>query len=360
MLLNAYPEVQAILDYKALQLKAFEPGALIRYRGKFRRLADPWRRPQQALSTAFSPAATLTDKLRMARLRRHVCSGTLADLYERQERPTLVALRQSGFSERIIGAFFRPFLGGVFLEADLATSSRMFEFVFRMFSSGDAALPAAGMRTIPEQIASQLPDGVVALGTPVKAISGRQVELANGNQVKAKAVVIATEEPAAGKFLGRKADVVGRSVTCIYYAAQQPPIEEPILVLNGDGIGPINNLCVPSQVCTNHAPAGKALISVTVIGDPKLSDEHLAAGVQSQLIDWFGKEAEAWQTLKTYRIRYALPRQEPPALSPVEKPADVGDGIFICGDHRDIGSLNGAMASGRRAALAAIQYLSHK
>ena len=100
------------------------------------------------------------------------------------------------------------------------------------------------------------------------------------------------------------------------------------------------------------------MISVSVLGDPRIGDEHLAAGVQAQLIDWFGSEAESWQYLKTYRIRYALPRQEPPALSPVEKPAQVGDGIFVCGDYCDLGSLNGAMASGRRAAEAVIKHLA--
>jgi phytoene dehydrogenase-like protein len=214
------------------------------------------------------------------------------------------------------------------------------------------------MGEIPKQIAGRLPDGLVSLQSPVAKIDESRVELENGEQIQAKAVVVATEEPAAARLLGRDARAVGRSVTCVYFAADSPPIDEPILVLNGDGIGPINNLCIPSQVSSHYAPPGQALVSATVLGDPKLDDERLAAGVLNQLVDWFGKQAEAWRYLKSYRIHYALPRQEPPALSPVEKSATVGDGIFLCGDYCDLGSLNGAMASGRRAAEAVMHHLS--
>ncbi len=359
VLLTAYPEAQAILDYKSLDLKHFEPGALIRYRGKFRRFSDPWRRPQHALATAVSPVASLSDKFRIAGLRRKACAGSLDDLHRREEQTTLGLLRDRGFSERIIRSFFTPFLGGVFLEPELATSSRLFEFVFRMFSRGEAALPATGMGAIPRQIASKLPDGVVRLNAPVKTIRGRQIELESGQQISSSAVVVATEEPIASKLLGREKQVAGRSVCCSYFMADRPPIMEPILILNGDGIGPINNLCFPSQVSTSYAPAEKTLVSVTTLGNPALDDQRLATGLLNQLTDWFGEQVESWRHVKTYRIRYALPQQEPPALSPVQKAADIGGGIFVCGDYCDLGSLNGAMASGRRAANAVIKHLSH-
>jgi phytoene dehydrogenase-like protein len=237
VLLTAYPEAQAFLDYQSLDLNTFEPGALIRYRGKFRRFSDPWRRPQYALATAVSPVASLVDKLRIVGLRRKACAGSLADLYERQERSALSLLRDCGLSERIIRSFFKPFLGGVFLEPELTTSSRMFEFVFRMFSRGDAALPAAGMGAIPRQIASELPNGVIRLNAPVKTIRGRQIELENGAQIKAGAIVVATEEPTAANLLHRKSEPAGRSVCCVYFTANRPPISEPILILNGDGTG---------------------------------------------------------------------------------------------------------------------------
>jgi hypothetical protein len=72
-------------------------------------------------------------------------------LFARPETTSEFALREFGFSEPMIDRFFRPFLGGVMLDRTLRPSSRMLEFVFRMFARGDATLPALGMGAIPEQ-----------------------------------------------------------------------------------------------------------------------------------------------------------------------------------------------------------------
>ena len=152
--LTAYPEAQAVLDYPQLRLRRFAPGALVRYGGRFHRFTDPWRQPQHLLATLFSRVATLTDKLRIARFRRDTTRGELEGIYNRPETTTLELLRVRGFSRVIIERFFRPFLGGVFLDQQLLTSSRMCEFVFRMFATGDAALPENGMGEIPRQLAA--------------------------------------------------------------------------------------------------------------------------------------------------------------------------------------------------------------
>jgi phytoene dehydrogenase-like protein len=133
VLLTEYPEAQKVLNYDKLHLSRFEPGALIRYQGKFHRFVDPWRRPRHLIQTAFSPIASLADKLRVARLRGRVCRGSLEELDTRPEKTTLAKLHDEGFSDRIVERFFKPFLGGVFLENDLSTSSRKFDFVFKCF-----------------------------------------------------------------------------------------------------------------------------------------------------------------------------------------------------------------------------------
>lgn len=351
VLLTAYPEAQDVLDFPSLDLRRFAAGALVRFRGEFRRFADPWRSPRHMISTALAPIGTLADKLRVARLRSHVCRGTLEGLFDRPETTTLEALRNRGFTDAIIERFFRPFLGGVFLDRELVTSSRMFEFVFRMFASGDAAIPAAGMGEMARQIAAQLPEGSIRLNTSVESVEPTAVHLADGERLEGRAVVVSCEAPEAARLQGEPDGVGGQSVTCLYFAADQAPIEEPILVLNGDGEGPINNLCCPSQVAPSYAPADQALVSVTVLG---LADENVEASVRSQLGDWFGPEVDRWRHLKTYRIPYALPAQAPPALSPVSKPVQTSDGIFRCGDYLDTASIQGAMVSGRRAADAVI------
>ncbi len=353
VLLTAYPEAKQTLDYDNLQLHHFEPGSLIWHDGAFHRLSDPWRRPRHLFATAFSPSATFLDKLRIAKFRRDVSAGDLEQLYERPEQTTIEMLRQRGFSPTIIERFFRPFLGGVFLDRDLRTSSRLCEFVFRMFSSGDVAIPADGMKAIPQQLADRLPDGVLRLDTPVKAVNQRHVELASGKQLSARRIVVATEEPAAAKLTGEQPTSKANRVACIYFAADKPPIEEPILMLNGDGRGPVNNVCVPSQVAPTYAPPHQALISVTALQWTNV--ESMVSDVVKQLREWFGSTVDTWQHLRTYPIEYALPRQVPPALSVVSKSPRIIVGIYRCGDYCDTASINGAMGSGRRAAEAVIE-----
>lgn len=357
VLLTSYPEARQVLDFSALQLKGFQPGALVRRGGRFHELTDPWRRPWGAIRSLFSPIGTGADKLRVARFRRRVMQGTLEDQFARPETTTLDALATAGFSEPMIDQFFRPFLGGIFLDAELATSSRMLDFVFRMFSSGTASLPAAGMKAIPQQIADRLRPGTVQLNSPVDAVESTGIRLSSGHEIKSPAVVVATEGPNAARLLGMSEPASGQGVTCLYFAAANPPVDRPILILNGEGRGPINNLCVPTVVAPSYGPAGQSLISVTVLGNPTDANQ-LEAEVLDQLRDWFGTQVDSWRHLKTYSIPYALPAQPSPALQEPQRSVRWKPGLYVCGDHRDNASIQGAMTSGRRTADAVLADLS--
>ena len=297
----------------------------------------------------FFAAGTLANKLRIAFLRRQTTRGPLDSIYERPEQPTIEYLRQRGFSSSIIERFFTPFLGGVFLDHELQTSSRMCDFVFRMFALGQATLPAEGMESIPQQLARELPQGCILTDARVAAVRENEVVLHSGETISAAAIVIATEAPGACKLLNKPTSPPGRSVQCLYFAASEPPIREPISVLNSEGTGPINNLCVPSQVAAGYAPSGQSLISVTVLEAPG-DGTNLVSEVMQQLKAWYGTTVESWRHLRTYTINYALPAQTPPALDPVAKPSMATAGIAVCGDYCDTASINGAIASGRRAA----------
>lgn len=352
VLLTAYPEVKRELNYSALDLRPFYPGALVRVAGKFHRVADPFRRPLDAVSGLFSPVGTFSDKFRVRALRAAARAGTVGDLFRRPQTTTLEKLRAAGCTDSIIERFFRPFLGGVFLERELRTSSRMFEFVFRMFAEGDTAIPANGMGELPRQLAATLPAGSIRLKSPVQSITGNEITLAGGEKPAGRAVVVATEGPVAMQLLGEPKPVGSREVTCLYFAAEKPPIAEPILVLNGDGSGPVNNVCVLSNVSPAVAPAGMALVSVSVLGPVKSEMD-----VRKQLREWFGDEVSRWRHLRSYHIAHALPELDLPTLKNPERPVQVRPGLYVCGDHRDNASINGAMVSGRRAAEAVLQEL---
>lgn len=358
VLLTAYPEAKRVLNYEELQLKSFTPGALIRFRGRFHSWVDPWRRPQHAWKTLISPIGSISDKLRIALLSQRLKSLSLEQIHSRPEVDTLSYLYQNGFSEKIIRRFFKPFLGGVFLESELKTTSRKFEFVFRMFGEGDAAIPAKGMGEITQQLTDRLPPGTIRLNCPVQQIANSTtVELVSGEQVHGSTIVLACDLKTTAKLLNvepkRNSE---NAVHCFYYGVDKPPIDDPILILNGDGTGPINNLAVPSLLSPDIAPPDKHLVSVSVISDSADSSESkggikdLETRVRRQLLDWFGEEVNGWKFLKQFHIANALPTQQPGENYSQLLEQSKKYELHLCGDYLQLASIQSAMVSGRETA----------
>jgi phytoene dehydrogenase-like protein len=350
VLLTAYPEARRCLNFEALDLCEFEPGAIVHRNGRFHTISDPIRRPRKILSSAFAPIGTLNDKLLIAKLRGEVLDAEIDAVLSAPEVPTITALRDFGFSDKIIDRFFRPFLGGIFLDPALATSSRMLRFVYRMFSQGMAAIPNEGMQAIPRQLASRLDEGSIRFHSPVRHVWEGGVQLDSGEELFGGAVVVACDPVAAARLLPQAGiRTAMRGVRCLYFAAADPPIGDRYLVLNGDGEGPINNLCVPSVIASGYAPRGYHLLSVTTLHAP-LSEDHLIRDVREQLLHWFGVQANGWEFLRSYHIESALLDQSLEHGGVAMSGVRVQPGLYFCGDHCGTASLNGAMLAGRRAA----------
>src|SRR5579871_3173687 len=299
VLLTAYPEARRRMDYQRLELKSFLPGALSWYAGRMNRLVDPWRTPN-AWGAAFrSGFGTLLDKLRIARLRTRVRGTSIEQIFRRPDRSTAESLEAEGFSKEMIHRFFRPFLGGILLDGELKSSSRMFEFVFKMLAEGDTAVPARGMGAIAEQLAEKLPAGSVRLNAHVDELHGNEVTLTGGEKLQGRAIVVAAEGPAAAHLVG-EVEPASRSVSCFYYETDEAPMADPMLLLNGDGAGPVNNFAVMSRVAPSYATTGKNLVSATVLGNQKLTEAQLSGFIIAQMKNWFGKVASSWRLLKSY------------------------------------------------------------
>lgn len=350
--LDSYPEPSRLLRLSELDLRPFIPGALIRLGNRFWTWIDPFRRPDALLSTAVSPVSGLKDKIRLARFRSDLLGRAWNDLYH-DNLSTLDYLRWRGFSERIIQHFFRPFYGGVFLEDQLQTSSRVFEFTFRMFARGNATLPARGMQAIVDQLVNQLSPDTIHLNSRVVSIEQNDVRIDNGSTLSAGAVIIATEPDVASKLIRidfpRSKAWVG--TTCLYFLARKSPVNRPILVLNAELNDPVQHLCVLSDVCPEYLPRGGALISCTVLGtDP----QDLEQKVIAQMVRWFGTDARTWQHIKTYALPQALPLQSPDRIQTVWVNPRIRPGLYVAGDHCDFASINGAFASARRCVQAVL------
>lgn len=349
VLLDAYPEAQAQFDMDALALHRFFPGALCRHEGAFHRLADPFRKPVQAVAGLFSGPGSFGDKLKILGLRGR--SRKQLDAIAGSERTTAAQLEEDGFSGAMTEAFLRPWLAGIFLEKELTTTNRMLAFVFGMFAKGHACLPAEGMQALPRQLAADLPQDAIHLDTRVAAVTPTSITLEDGTTVEAASVVVATEGPAAKRLLGEAAEKPeGRAVTCVYFDAPEDPVGGPLLVLNGEGDGIVNNLCVPSAVAPSYAPPGRHLISASVLGTPAMDDNELEAAVRAHLTTWYGDAVGRWRYLDTKRVPFALPVRDVGSLDDDQRRVVRDDGLYVCGDHRETASIQGALVSGRRAA----------
>jgi phytoene dehydrogenase-like protein len=354
ILLLAYPQVQQRLDLERLDLGRFAPGAIVRSDGGLHRVSDPRRRPKDLLRSAATPVASPMDKLRAARLLLDVCTHSPKELLRRPDRSTAQRLAAAGFSRGFIERFWQPLFAGIQLDPDLEVSARRFELILRMIALGDTALPRDGLGAVSAQIAQRLPAHAIRTHAEVATVAPDQVTLTDGEIVTARAVVVATEGPTAHRLLGDAVpDPGSRAAACCWFALPTPPLRQPFLILDGAGreAGPALNVVVMSEVQPRYAPPGRALLAAAVPGPLALAPD-LEQRVQNQLAGWFGAGFSDLQPLRTDVIPHGQPLQSPP-LHPRRR-VDLGEGLFVCGDHRDTASLQGAMFSGERTARAVL------
>ena len=374
ILLTAYPEARRLLNYDALDLQRFRSGALIRDQAPgasspWMTLLNPLREPLSVFRTLASPVGTLGDKLRILALVRRTLALPVDELFRQTPTTTLSLLHEIGFSDRMINGFFRPFFGGVFLEDALTTSSNFFEFCFRMFVEGDAAVPAQGIGAIPQQLAGRLSAGQIRLKTLVRRIDGNTLVLDSGETLSGHTVVLAVDATQAATLLGTSGPASAtpdersfNRTTCTYFAAPQSPGAIPkkkLLMLNPNRGSAVHNLTVMSDVAPGYAPeqsdphrtTGGALISVSTQGLETVNEAALTERIQRELTDWFGAEVRTWRHLRTYHLPYALPSYNPPHNGgDAHQPLKLNESLYQCGDQTAYPSLNAAMQTGREVA----------
>lgn len=349
IVLTQLPELHHQLDVAALGLERYDPGAVVRVHRRFHRVDDLRRHPARVLGTLTAPVGTFADDVRVVSLVVDLLRTEPRALLRRPDTTTAEALRARGFSDTMIERFWRPLFAGIQLDPELEVSSRRFELILAMLAEGDAAHPAAGVQAIPRQLADGIARDQLVLGARVDRIDGTTAHVDDGRTIHARALVVATEGPVAARLLGI-GDPGSRGETCVYYGADSPPLPDRMIVLDGSRDGPVNNLAVVSNVAPSYAPPGRSLIAAVTPGTVAEPDGAHESAVRRQLRDWFGSQVDGWEHLRTYRVAHAHPDQ-PPGFCPKRR-VRLGDGVYVCGDHRDTASIQGALFSGRRTASA--------
>ena len=356
VLLTSYPEAQKHLDYKSLELQKILPGAAIFLSKKQKIIGNPLKEISFLFPTLFSGIGCFSDKLRILQLNHILKRKTLSEIFSESELSTSLYLKQFGFSNDIIRDFFTPFFGGIFLESKLETSSRMFEFVYKMFGEGHAALPKAGMEAIPKQLYENLQNTDFMFNKEVVSIKENEITLADRTKLESQVTILAAD--ASGLVVSEKhKPMTWKSCQTLYFETNKRVIGDELIGLIPTQGTLINNIFYHTSVKT-MSNINKELLSVTVIENHSLSDEMLVSRVKAELQEYCGIMFPKF--IKLYSIPKALPN-----LQSVRHDLNIADtscpvpGVFLAGDSMLNGSLNAAMMSGERAALDALKYLNN-
>ncbi|MEZ4879994.1 MAG: NAD(P)/FAD-dependent oxidoreductase [Chitinophagales bacterium] len=342
-------ELKKIINLKDLQLKNLYPGYLLRYEDSFYVYTNPLYKTIDTFSTAIAKNANLKDKLRMFSLFVKLKATPYNVLVKEKDTSTYEFLKKSGFSQQTINTLFRPMMAANIFDWNLQSSSKIAKLYLKSLFADQIALPKDGIGSIAEAISKQLNPASICIKSKIKQVTEDGVIFENGNFLKAKAVVIATNTLSANKLYPTKSlTVESTHVSTIYFESNQAPISKPIVLLNGEGKGIVNHIFIPTLLHSNYAPSGKHLIAVNIVKPHDFDDDELVTKVQVELANWFGLQVQDWNHIKTYHIKYAMPFQ--PILDKVEFVKPLAYNVFFAGDGIAVGTMESALRSGRETA----------
>ncbi|TFV58531.1 FAD-binding protein [Geodermatophilus sp. DF01-2] len=341
---TGYPRA-ADLDLAGLDLGWFWPGAVVRVDGRAHRVVDPRRRPSAAIDTLRAPIGSPLRKAAVAAYSARAGYAPVDRLLRERETSAEERLRRAGVDEAALERFFRPFLAGVLLEDRLETSSRYLDLLWRSFARGAIGLPAGGMQSVGEQLAARVGVDRVHHGVRVTAVSGDAV-VTEAGRTRADAVVVATDPDTATTLVPGLTASAPRQVTTHLHVLPASPSGEPLLVLGTPG-GRLVNSVVLTDAQPAYSPDGRALVASSSLAPTREAD------VRAEVAALHDVGPGDLEHLTSITVPRAQPAAVPPL--PLRRPVDLGGGLYVAGDHRDTPSIQGAMASGARAARAVLR-----
>ncbi|MFD5451284.1 NAD(P)/FAD-dependent oxidoreductase [Streptomyces sp. NPDC127100] len=383
LLSTAYPELRLVPGLDGLALLPFAPGVLLHSEGRHHRAGAPagTRGARGALHTVRAlagaprsvsaprrvipasrvpgrpasaprprtgaPLGTAVDQARLGAALTRLASTPVERLLARPELPAAQALAARGLPARTIDGFLRPLLAALLHDPDLTTSSRCADLALRAFASGRPVLPEGGAETVPELLARRLPPGTLHTGVRVTSVATNAVTTAEHGVIRCRAVLVATDARAAAELLPGLRVPDFHPVTVVHHTTDEPPATGASLLLDADRGGPVAHTAVVSHVDPSRAPAGRALVSSTVLG-PVPSD--VDAAVRIHLARLYGTPTGRWETLAVHHTADAVPAMRPP--HDPHRPVRLLAGLYVCGDHRDTSTVQGALHSAQRASAA--------
>ncbi|MFC9929015.1 NAD(P)/FAD-dependent oxidoreductase [Streptomyces sp. NPDC127190] len=368
LLSTSYPELRLTPGLDALTLRRFAPGVLLHRDGRRHRAGAPAstgsargalhvvrafasapRGTAAAPGRAGAPVSAV-DQARLGAALGRIAATPVERLLARPEMPAAQALATRGVPARTIEGFLRPLLAALLCDPELSTSSRCADLALRAFASGRLAVPEGGAEMLPELLAGALPPGTVHTGVRVTSVSTTAVTTAEHGEIRCRAVLLATDARAAAELLPGLRVPEFHAVTVVHHTTDDPGPAFSVgtsLLLDADRGGPVAHTAVLSTVDPSRAPAGRVLISSTVLGPPP---EGVETAVRMHLARLYGTSTRRWETLAVHHTPEAVPAMRPP--HDPRRPVRLLAGLYVCGDHRDTSTVQGALHSAHRAAAA--------
>jgi phytoene dehydrogenase-like protein len=363
LLSTAYPELRLTPGLDALALRPFAPGVLLHSDGRHHRAGAQQSAggargalhavralassPAKSAPRTGAPLGTAVDQARLSTSLARLAAMPVERLLSRPESPAAQALAARGLPARTIDGFLRPLLAALLCDPDLTTSSRCADLALRSFAGGRLCLPEGGAETLPELLARALPPGTVHTGVRVTSVSTSVVTTAEHGEIRCGAVLLATDARAAAELLPGLRVPDFHPVTLVHHTTDEPPTTGASLLLDADRGGPVAHTAVVSHVDPSRAPAGRALITSTVLGPPP---PELDTAVRMHLARLYGTSTTRWETLAVHHTPEAVPAMRPP--HDLRRPVRLLAGLYVCGDHRDTSTVQGALHSAHRATTA--------
>ncbi len=352
VLFPAYPSYRRLIGRGGLPLVMLPSGAAVRQAGGTSVVGDPFRDRDARRDLINRDVFSAADVMRLGALAASVRLAPLASLLTGPDETAEAYLRRFGFGERAFERFFRPFFGGIFLDRSLGTSARVFRYYLRMLIEGGAARPVGGMGALPARLAQGLDVMLQANVRSISADGGRVTVNLDGEAVTADRVVVATDPAEAQRLLGVGVPKGSKGATYVWFDAPEG-VDQEARILLGDG-KPINDATWISNADKGVAPAGRALLSVTVLGTER-DEGEVETAVRSALEAWYGEQVNAFKTLAVRTIPHAQFAQPPGIHGLLASPQTGLPGVWLASEATRGSSIQGALASGEQAAAAILQ-----
>jgi phytoene dehydrogenase-like protein len=360
LLHTSWPALRRAVPPITLALSGFAPGVRIHFAGRRPRFGAAPSRPQQAIATLRTPLGSAADKARLSKLFYRLATTLPERALAGPDTSCADSFAARGYSPVLVEQFLRPYLAGFAADENLAGSVRGADWLLRLLVRGRFAMPSAGIGAVPRELARRLPADAVLLDTTVRAVRADRV-LTDAGEIRAAAVVVAADPYSAVELFPGLHEPRMRAATTLWHVADddalpRDPDRAPSVLVDGDPGSPVSRTAVVSRAAPDLAPLGKALIATTVVGHDGKQLGSLDRAVLSRLAAVHGADTSRWQTLGIRHVERALVTT--PAPHNFARTVRLINGLYVCGDHRDLPNIEGAVQSAGRAAAAVLKDLA--